>query len=113
MQGAVACGYQAVKAIEKERAGGHGFREYTAWWRQAFSFINPSYFTVLSDGYALNRVCSDEEVDYVYRLLGDTVGIPAVLIDEKLERVKKERPGLYQKLAGRTEQSMWQKQKEH
>jgi flavin-dependent dehydrogenase len=113
MQGAVACGYQAVKAIEKERASGHGFREYTVWWRQAFSFINPSYFTVLSDGYALNRVCSDEEVDYVYRLLGDSVGIPAVLIDKKLERVKKERPGLHQKLAGRTKQSMWQKQKEH
>jgi digeranylgeranylglycerophospholipid reductase len=113
MQGAVACGYQAVKAIEKEREGGHGFREFTAWWQQAFSFIRPSYFKVLSDGYALNRVCTDDEIDYVYRLMGDSVGIPAVLIDEKLERVKKDRPELYQKLAGRTDQSMWQKQKEH
>ena len=49
----------------------------------------------------------------MFTVVGRRVGIPAVLIDEKLERVKKERPGLYQKLAGRTDQSMWQKQKEH
>jgi digeranylgeranylglycerophospholipid reductase len=112
IQGAVACGYQAVKAIEKEHNGMAGFSEYIRWWQQAFSFNTPNYFNVLSDGYALNRVCSDEEIDYIYGLLQDCVGIPAVLVDEKLPRIKGDRQELYEKLAGRTAQSMWKKKSE-
>jgi flavin-dependent dehydrogenase len=111
IQGAVACGYQAVKAIEKERNGEKGYPEYITWWQNAFSFNNRSYFTTLSEGYVLNRVCTDEEVDYVYSLLRDRVGIPAVLVWENLEVIKKERPGLYQKLARSRKSSMWQREK--
>jgi flavin-dependent dehydrogenase len=111
IQGAVACGYQAVKAIEKELTGQAGFSEYITWWQQAFSFNTPHYFSVLSDGYALNRVCSDEEIDYIYHLLCGTVGIPTGLVDEKLEYIKQDRPALFQKLVSRTAQTMWQKQR--
>jgi flavin-dependent dehydrogenase len=109
IQGAVACGYQAVKAIEKERNGERGYPAYIDWWQNAFSFNNPDYFTTLSEGYILNRVCTDEDVDYVYGLLQDKVGIPAVLVWENLEVIRKGRPGLYQKLARSRESSMWQK----
>lgn len=109
IQGAVACGYQAVKAIEKERDGKNGYREYVDWWQHSFSFNTPDYFRVLSDGYALNRVCTDEELDYVYSILKDKVGIPAVIVDEKLGYIRKDRPLLYRKLAHRTDRTMWQK----
>jgi flavin-dependent dehydrogenase len=109
IQGAVACGYQAVKAIEKERNGERGYPAYIDWWQNAFSFNNPDYFTTLSEGYILNRVCTDKDVDYVYGLLQDKVGIPAVLVWENLEVIKKDRPGLYQKLVRSRESSMWQK----
>jgi flavin-dependent dehydrogenase len=36
VQGAMACGYQAVKALTKEMNGQRGFEEYITWWRQAF-----------------------------------------------------------------------------
>jgi flavin-dependent dehydrogenase len=109
IQGAVACGYQAVKAIEKERNGERGYPEYITWWQNAFSFNTPSYFSTLSEGYVLNRVCTDEEVDYVYSILQDKIGIPAVLVWENFERIKKEKPQLYQKLTKSREHSMWQK----
>jgi hypothetical protein len=109
IQGAVACGYHAVKAIEKERSGYRGYRQYMSWWQNAFSFNTPHYFKILSDGYALNRVCNDAELDYVFGLLRGKVGIPAVMVDEKLEVIKKERPALYQKIFGRQKKTMWQK----
>jgi flavin-dependent dehydrogenase len=111
VQGAVACGYQAVKAIEKERNGEQGYQGYINWWQNAFSFNNPTYFSTLSAGYILNRVCTDDEVDYVYNLLKDSVGIPAVLVWENLDVIKDERPGLYQKLMKSREQTMWQSEK--
>jgi len=109
IQGAVACGFQAVKAIEKERNNGNGYQEYKDWWQQAYSFNTPNYFKILSDGYALNRVCNDEELDYVYGLLRDDIGIPAVMVDTKLAVIKKDRPELYKKIARRTKKTMWKK----
>jgi hypothetical protein len=49
-------------------------------------------------------LCSDEEVDYLYKTLSGKVGVPAVLIDQNLELFKNDRPELYEKL--------WQKQKQ-
>lgn len=111
IQGAVACGYQAVKAIEKERTGEKGYPEYINWWQNAFSFNNPNYFTTVSEGYVLNRICTDEEIDYLYSLFRDRVGIPAVLVQEYLEVIEKERPALYQKLTKCRKHSMWQSEK--
>jgi hypothetical protein len=56
-------------------------------------------------------VCTDDEVDYVYNLLKDSVGIPAVLVWENLDVIKDERPRLYQKLMKSREQTMWQSEK--
>jgi hypothetical protein len=106
----VVCPNAVDYEIFKEREGGNGYREYIDWWQQAFSFNTPDYFRVLSDGYALNRVCTDEELDYVFRLMKDSVGIPAVMIDEKLGVIKKERPALYEKIAMRKTKNMWRKE---
>jgi len=104
IQGAVACGYLGVKAIEKELNGQNGYQEYIDWWQQAFEFNDPTYFSTVNRYFSLNSLCSDEEVDYLYKTLSGKVGVPAVLIDQNLELFKNDRPELYEKL--------WQKQKQ-
>jgi flavin-dependent dehydrogenase len=106
IQGAVACGYLAVKAIEKELNGKNGYQDYIAWWQQAFEFNDPTYFSTVNRYFSLNSLCSDEEVDYLYKALEGKVGVPAVLIEQNLESFKKERPELYQKLKQKQKQFM-------
>ncbi len=98
IQGAVACGYQAVKAIEKELNGQKGYPEYISWWQKAFAFNNPHYWKV-AGVFSLNRICTDEEVDYIYSLFQDRIGCSMGFVNKNLELIKKGRPALYEKLA--------------
>jgi flavin-dependent dehydrogenase len=104
IQGAVACGYLGVKAIEKELNGQNGYREYIDWWQQAFEFNDPTYFSTVNRYFSLNSLCSDEEVDYLYKTLEGKVGVPAVLIEQNLELFKNDRPELYEKLKQKQKQ---------
>ncbi len=104
IQGAVACGYLGVKAIEKELNGQNGYREYIDWWQQAFEFNDPTYFSTVNRYFSLNSLCSDEEVDYLYKTLEGKVGVPAVLIEQNLELFKNDRPELYEKLRQKQKQ---------
>jgi digeranylgeranylglycerophospholipid reductase len=97
-QGAVACGFQAVKAIEREINGHSGYREYIAWWKQAFAFNTPDYIKMISSLYPLPQICTDDEMDYIYSLCQGEIGIPQKMVGEKLDRIKAERPALYEKL---------------
>jgi len=102
IQGAIACSYMAVKAIEKELNGQEGYPEYIAWWQQAFAFNAPDYLERVGRGLSmpLSRICSDEEVDYLYSLFQGRAGIPEMLIARNMELVKSGRPELYKKLTG-------------
>jgi len=104
IQGAVACGYLGVKAIEKELNGQNGYREYIDWWQQAFEFNDPTYFSTINRYFSLNSLCSDEEVDYLYKTLEGKVGVPAILIEQNLELFKSDRPELYEKLKQKQKQ---------
>ncbi|MEW6142330.1 MAG: FAD-dependent monooxygenase [Chloroflexota bacterium] len=97
-QGAVACGFQAVKAIKKELNGQKGYPDYVAWWKQAFAFNTPDYIKMISEFYPLPQICTDEEMDYIYSLCQGEIGIPQKMVAEKLDRIKAERPSLYEKL---------------
>jgi flavin-dependent dehydrogenase len=98
IQGAVASAYMAVKAIEEELNGHKGYPEYVDWWQKAFYFHKPEYFNMVFGMFALANAWScDEDVDYVYNLLQDKVGVPQIIIGENLERFK-DRPELYEKL---------------
>jgi digeranylgeranylglycerophospholipid reductase len=97
-QGAVASAYQAVKAIKKELDGRKGYPEYIAWWQQAFAFNTPNYLKLISNMYPLSRICSDEEIDYIYELFQGKIGVPQLLVANHMELIKKGRPELYQKL---------------
>jgi hypothetical protein len=97
IQGAVASAYVAVKAIEKELNGQNGYPYYIDWWQKAFAFNNPHYWKV-AGVFNLNKICTDEEVDYFYSLFQSRVGCAMGLIANNLELIKKGRPNLYEKL---------------
>lgn len=97
IQGALACGYQAVKAIEKELNGQKGYPDYIAWWQKAFAFNDPHYWKT-AGVFPLNHICTDEEVDYLYSLFQGRIGCYMGLIAKNLDLIKKGRPELYEKL---------------
>ena len=57
IHGTVACGYQAVKTIEKELNGQKGYLEYIDWWQKAFAFNDPRYWKV-AGVFSLNQICT-------------------------------------------------------
>jgi flavin-dependent dehydrogenase len=107
--GAVACAYQAVMAIEKERQNQSGYADYVRWWRGAFAFNQPDYFKIVSDYYAFNRVCSDADIDYLFGLLSDRIGIPGNLIAENMDLIRRQNPELHERLLHSKDKGMFEK----
>jgi len=100
VQGAMACGYQAVKALTKEMNGQRGFEEYVTWWRQAFYFCDPGYFKRIVAHHTLtwNKMCTNEEIDYIYDIFKDQRVVPTLELARRPEIVKKDRPELYKRV---------------
>jgi flavin-dependent dehydrogenase len=98
IQGAIACGYQAVKAILKELDGQSGYPEFCAWWQKAFYFNDPNYFKRLAFHGMVNKVLNDEETDYVYKLFENERVIPQLAIARNPELLKDNRPELYERI---------------
>ena len=96
--GAIACGYLGAKAILKELNGQKGYLEYIAWWQKSFDTNDPGYLKASGRNFIINSICCNEEIDYLYHLVQDQIGVPAILIARNLERIKGERPKLYAKL---------------
>jgi len=99
VQGAIASGYMAAQAVLKELDGKPGNREYNQWWLGAFAFNTPAYAKLLAGMYPLSRVCTDEELDYIYGLMAGEIGIPALLLRKQMEAIRRDRPDLHQRLA--------------
>jgi flavin-dependent dehydrogenase len=93
-QGAIASAYQAVTAISKGTTG-----DYKAWWQESFYFNSPQYYQDLARYPALNMFFNDEEIDYLYGLIPDAL-VPTVMsgILKNADRIKAEKPGIYEKL---------------
>jgi flavin-dependent dehydrogenase len=99
IQGALASAYMAVKAIEKELNGQKGNQEYIDWWQQAFYFMKPEYWQMVFQMFALaNSWQTDDDVDFLYSLIKDKVGVPQIMIEQNMEMVKEGRPELYKRL---------------
>jgi flavin-dependent dehydrogenase len=96
--GAIACGYQAAMAVKSELEGKSGFKGYVAWWQNAFECVKPIYLKAAARFGVLNELCSNDEVDFVYRLLGDHVGVPSILISKNMELIRQHNPELYTRL---------------
>jgi flavin-dependent dehydrogenase len=99
IQGAVASAFMAVRAVEKELGGQKGNQEYIDWWQQAFYFNKPDYWRMVFGMFALaNSWSCDEDVDYVYQLFQDRLGVPQNMIKDNMELIKEGRPELYERL---------------
>ena len=96
--GAIACGYLGAKVTLKELNGQSAYPEYIAWWQKAFDTNDPGYLKAAGRNFMINAICGNEEVDYLYHLVQDQIGVPAILIARNMERIKDERPELYAKL---------------
>jgi flavin-dependent dehydrogenase len=99
VQGAMACGYQSIQAIKKELNGEEGCREYTRWWQNSFAFNTPEYLELNKGIYPVNRLCTDDEVDYIYRRFQERIGIPQLMLAKNIDVIKQEKPELYHKFA--------------
>lgn len=111
-QGAIMCGYHAAFAIKRELDGENGFEEYSKWWNKAFVFNCDDQLGQIKMYGTINikGTLADDEIDYVFSLLEgqrqcgnfDQYEVPknfwkAVL--EYDEKIKEEKPDLYEKLA--------------
>jgi flavin-dependent dehydrogenase len=96
--GAIACGYQAAKAVLREINGDTGFISYSRWWQNAFEGNTPNYGKAAGRFFSLNSLCNDDEVDYLYQAYQGEVGVPAMTIAKDLDRIKNTHPELYKKL---------------
>jgi flavin-dependent dehydrogenase len=97
-QGAVACGYMAVKAIERELNGQKAYPEYIDWWQKAFYFNEPGYMKRNAIYSTIFDSLSAEEIDYIYQLFQDQRIVPQLAIAKNPELLKKDRPDIYEKL---------------
>jgi len=97
-QGAVACGYMAVKAIEKELNGQKGYPEYIDWWQKAFYFNEPGYLKRVVAYASAFSSCSAEEIDYIFQVFEGQRVTPGLAIARNPALVKKDRPKLYEKV---------------
>jgi len=98
IRGALACGYQAAKATLKALNGQDGNKEYVDWWQHSFYFHSREYLMAGRHIAPIASVCTDEEVDFVYKLFQDKEGMPGDIIADNLEVIKQERPEIYDKL---------------
>ena len=110
-QGALMCGYKAIEALADELAGKKGFENYTRWWLSSFEFCGDDFLQV-AQGYALIPTYTDEELDYLFALAENKefpgtysqYKTPKLMWDaflEEKERIKKEKPDLYEKIQKR------------
>jgi len=98
IMGAIASGYQAVKAMVKELNSQEGYPEYKAWFYNAFASLAIQEHDRTRIMHRLFRnLCTDEDVDYIYKTLQDKVCHPAFVVFENPEIVR-DRPELYGKL---------------
>ena len=107
-QGGFLCGDMAAKAVIAEMEGRNGFDEYTKWWQEAFEFNRPDYM-IVSQGYALAFVYTDDELDYLFSLCEghELHGTYSQYLTPKLiwdcirlssSKIKEERPEIYAKM---------------
>ena len=76
---------------------------------ESIEYLRPDYFAKVSDHYIFNRVCTDAEIDVLFGLFRDKVGIPGQLIAANIDLIAAASPEIHAKLLKAGEANMWQK----
>jgi flavin-dependent dehydrogenase len=100
IKGALGCGYKAALASKTAIEGGDGNRQYNAFWQQAFYFHSKQYLGFNKVTYPVARVLADGEVDMLYQWLyvNNLCGLPGDVLLDNLDRLRKELPGIAEKI---------------
>jgi flavin-dependent dehydrogenase len=103
IQGAIAGGYQAAKAIKREFNGEPGFSDYTKWLHGAFAFFCvPDHFHQKTARHLFHLARpDDDDVDYVYKLIEDRglVYHPSAFAVDNVDLLNKARPAFHKRLS--------------
>ncbi|KPJ59390.1 MAG: hypothetical protein AMJ42_02010 [Deltaproteobacteria bacterium DG_8] len=93
-QGAIACAYHAVKAIQEGT-----IKKYIDWWKESFYFNSPDYYKDFARYPTLNMFFKDNELDYLYGLIKNQLvsNIHEELI-KHADKIRVERPDIYERL---------------
>lgn len=93
-QGAIACGHQIIHALSEGSP-----EKYISWWKESFLFNSKEYYKDLARYPALNVFFNDNELNYLFGLIKEEVvtKILDALLKHK-ERIKAEKPDIYEKL---------------
>jgi flavin-dependent dehydrogenase len=102
VQGAIAGGYQAAKAVSRELNGQPGFEDYTRWMHKSFAFFSgPDHFRQKTMRHLFAVAKPDEDdVEYIYKMIEEKggAGHPAVFALEHMEILAQHRPAFHQRL---------------
>lgn len=107
-QGAIMCGFKAIKAVEKEVNGQDGIKEYNQFWQESFEFNNDTVLRECCRGNWIRNL-ADDQLDYLFKLA------EGILIDGYInhfkcgnvllnffaghkERIQRERPDIVETL---------------
>lgn len=107
-QGALMCGFRAVKAVEKEINGEPGIKEYNQFWQESFEFNDDKVLFECCRGNSIRNLGNDQ-LDYLFklaegRLLDGYVNhfkCGNVLLNffySQMERIQRERPDIVEGL---------------
>lgn len=66
-QAAMMYGYRAAHAALNVLATGHGYEEYTNFWRESFEYCHPGEIEKALQGFGLGQL-EDEALDYIFKL---------------------------------------------
>ena len=69
-QAALACGFNAGRAVANQLDGKRGFDQYTGWWQTAMEFNRPGVLHI-GQALALAPGYTDDELDYLFSLAED------------------------------------------
>jgi flavin-dependent dehydrogenase len=102
VQGAIAGGYQAAKAVSRELNGQSGFVDYASWLHQAFAFFSvPDHFRqkTLRHLFAVAKP-DEDDVEFVYKTIEERGGIghPAVFALQNMGLLSEQRPAFHKRL---------------
>jgi hypothetical protein len=94
----IAYGYMATRITVKEMQGKSGYREYCTWWQKDCDTNDPEYLKSAGRNSFINLLSDDAEIDYLFQLIGNEVGVPAILIANHMDDIRREKPVIWEKL---------------
>ncbi|MDX1777866.1 MAG: NAD(P)/FAD-dependent oxidoreductase [Thermodesulfobacteriota bacterium] len=107
-QGAIMCGYRAVKAVKGAEKGEDGFGQYNNFWQKSFEFNNPEILKNTWKAFIFGYL-GNENLDYILSLTEGKMldgyvnhftcaDVIFGFIKSQLPRIERERPDLAEKI---------------